>query len=388
MIERKHLETIADKLSIFPAVGILGPRQIGKTTLALEIAKERPSVYLDLEDYTDVAKLSDPKAYFQMYSDKLIILDEIQRIPELFLTLRGVIDANRRAGRKNAQFLILGSASVELLRQSTESLAGRISYLELGPIAPTEVSDPLILDKLWLRGGFPDSLLAKDDRASVDWRMSFIKTYLERDIPQFDMRIPSETLRRLWIMLAHSQGGLFNASKLATSLNLSSHTVSRYTDLMNDLFLVRKIAPWSANIGKRLVKSPKVYVRDSGILHALLGIKTFEELLVHPVFGMSWEGYVIDHLISFLPMGSECYFYRTARGAEIDLIIISPDGSKNAIEIKHSADSTPARGFYEACQDIDPDFKYMVYNGDEEFPMKNGVTAIGLKALMQKISAE
>ncbi len=380
------MTTIENKLSSFSAVGILGPRQIGKTTLALEVSKSKDSIYLDLEDYTDLAKLGDPKAYFQLHSDKLIILDEIQKKPELFQTLRGVIDENRRGGRKFGQFLILGSASLDLLRHSNESLAGRISYLELGPITVAEVTGTQLASKLWLRGGFPDSLLAANDLVSLDWRLSFIKTYLERDIPQFDMRIPSETLRRLWIMLAHLQGGLFNASKLAASLGLSSQTVGRYTDLLADLFLVGKLKPWHANVGKRLVKSPKIYIRDSGVLHGLLNIRTYEDLLVHPVFGMSWEGYVIDNLISFLPMGAEHYFYRTARGAEIDLVVLMPDSRKIAIEIKHSAGATPARGFYEACQDIKPTHKFMVYNGEEKFPMKNDVTAIGLRELMEELS--
>jgi len=388
MINRKYLSIVEDKLSNFSAVALLGPRQIGKTTLARTLAEQRPSVYLDLENYRDLAKLDDPVAYLSSFSGKLIILDEIQRKPELFATLRGLIDEGRRAGHKFGQFLILGSASLDLLRQASESLAGRIAYVEMSGVSVIEIdSESETSERLWVRGGFPDSYLASSSSLSMDWRLTFIKTYLERDIPQFGPRIPAETLRRLWTMLAHTQGSPVNASRLAASLDLSGRTIGRYIDLLTDLFLVSQLPPWHENVGKRLVKSPKIYVRDSGILHALLNITSLEDLLSHPVLGSSWEGFVIDNLTSFLPIGSEYYFYRTARGAEIDLILKLPDRRLLAIEIKRSSIPKTRRGFYEGCKDIGPTHKYVVYNGDERFLMKNNVWAISLADLMREIVA-
>jgi len=388
MINRKYLSIVEDKLSNFSAVALLGPRQIGKTTLARTLAEQRPSVYLDLENYRDLAKLDDPVAYLSSFSGKLIILDEIQRKPELFATLRGLIDEGRRAGHKFGQFLILGSASLDLLRQASESLAGRIAYVEMRGISVIEIdSESETSERLWMRGGFPDSYLASSSSLSMDWRLTFIKTYLERDIPQFGPRIPAETLRRLWTMLAHTQGSPVNASRLAASLDLSGRTIGRYIDLLTDLFLVSQLPPWHENVGKRLVKSPKIYVRDSGILHALLNITSLEDLLSHPVLGSSWEGFVIDNLTSFLPIGSEYYFYRTARGAEIDLILKLPDRRLLAIEIKRSSIPKTRRGFYEGCKDIGPTHKYVVYNGDERFLIKNNVCAISLADLMREIVA-
>ena len=388
MINRKYLSIVEDKLRNFSAVALLGSRQIGKTTLARTLAEQQPSVYLDLENYRDLAKLDDPVAYLSSFSDKLIILDEIQRKPELFATLRGLIDEGRRSGHKFGQFLILGSASLDLLRQASESLAGRIAYVEMGGVSVIEIdSKSETNERLWMRGGFPDSYLASSSSLSMDWRLTFIKTYLERDIPQFGPRIPAETLRRLWTMLAHTQGSPVNASRLAASLDLSGRTIGRYIDLLTDLFLVSQLPPWHENVGKRLVKSPKIYVHDSGILHALLNLTSLEDLLSHPVLGSSWEGFVIDNLTSFLPIGSEYYFYRTARGAEIDLILKLPDRRLLAIEIKRSSIPKTRRGFYEGCKDIGPTHKYVVYNGDERFLMKNNVWAISLADLMREIVA-
>ena len=386
MIKREWLSIVCSKLEQFPAVGLLGARQIGKTTLALEIGKLRPSIYLDLENSRDLVKLSDSISYFESHQDKLIILDEIQRQPELFATLRGVIDDRRRQGQRTGQFLILGSSSIDLLKQSSESLAGRICYIEMGPFSVDEVSlDKLTRQQLWLRGGFPDSFLAKNNQSSLDWRYAFIKTYLERDIPQLGPRIPTETLKRLWTMLAHSQGSLLNASKLATNLSVSSQTISRYIDLLTDLFLVRQLKPWFTNTKKRLIKSPKIYVRDSGIVHALLNIQDDEALLSHPVLGYSWEGFVIDNLLSCLPSHTDGYFYRTVRGAEIDLFIQLPNNQSMAIEIKHSSTPKIERGFYEACGDLNPTFRYVVYQGEEKFSLQKDIYAIGLRALMQEI---
>jgi uncharacterized protein len=385
---RKYLQIVTEKLKNFPVVGLLGARQIGKTTLAQMIAANCPSVYLDLENYQDLAKLENPIAYFELHADKLIILDEVQRKPELFSVLRGLVDKGRRSGRKYGQFLVLGSASLELLRQSSESLAGRIVYVEMSSISVAEIkNDRKFFRELWLRGGFPDSLLAKSVSISMEWRQAFIKTYLERDIPQFiSLRFPAETLSRLWTMLAHLQGTQVNLSRMAGSLGISGQTVGRYIDLLVDLFLVRRLMPWHNNIGKRLVRSPKIYVRDSGILHALLNISSIDGLLGHPVVGTSWEGFVIDNLLSFLPIGAESYFYATARGAEIDLIIKHPSGELLAIEIKRSLFPKANKGFYEVCKDINPTRRYIVYDGDEKFLLRDNIYAIGLRELLESIS--
>ena len=386
MIKREWLQITLKQLNQFPAVGLLGARQIGKTTLALEVSKLQPAIYLDLENERDLIKLSDPLSYFESHQDKLIILDEIQRCPELFSTLRVIIDQKRRQWQRVGQFLILGSASIELLKQSSESLAGRICYIEMGPLSASEVKHDIITSQqLWLRGGFPDRFLAAKDQSSLDWRYAFIKTYLERDIPQFGPKIPTETLKRLWIMLAHSQGSLLNAAKLATSLSISSQTVSRYIDLLTDLFLVRKLRPWSNNTKKRLIKSPKIYVRDSGIVHALLNIQDNDMLLSHPVLGYSWEGFVIDNLLTCLPSNSDYYFYRTVVGAEIDLLIQLPNNKTIAIEIKHSSIPKIERGFHEACNDLNPTYRYVVYQGQEKFKLKDDIYAIDLLGLMHEL---
>jgi predicted AAA+ superfamily ATPase len=386
MIVRKCLGVVEKKLSQFSAVGLVGARQTGKTTLAKEIAAKRPSLYLDLENYRDLGKLDDPLSYFESHQDKLIILDEVQRKPDLFMTLRGHIDERRRRGQKYGQFLILGSASLDLLRQSSESLAGRIAYVDMHPLNIIEIpSTYQDANQLWLWGGFPDSYLAPSAEASLEWRLAFIKTYLERDIPQFGPRIPSEALRRLWTMLAHLQGTLLNAAKLSANLGLSGQTINRYIDLLVDLFLIRKLSPWHGNVGKRLVRSPKIYVRDSGILHALLGIQTLDDILSHAVLGQSWEGFVIDNLLSSLPFVEQPYFYRTSRGAEIDLVIKFPDQRLLAIEIKKSSAPKISPGFLIACQDIKPTHRYVVYGGDDQFSLGHETTAISLAGLIKEI---
>lgn len=379
MIERRIASELEERIDSSPAVALLGPRQVGKTTLAIDIGKTRPSLYLDLESDAARAKLSEPELYLAQHADKLVILDEVHRLPDLFQILRGLIDSGRRAGRRSGQFLLLGSASIDLLKQSGESLAGRITYLEMQPIDGLEVV-PNNLQALWLRGGFPDSLLAATDRASLRWRQDFIRTYLERDIPQLGPRIPAETLRRFWTMLAHHQSGLLNAAELARSLGVDGKTVASYLDLLVDLLLVRRLEPWHANLGKRLVKSPKVYVRDSGITHALLGLGTADQLLGHPIVGASWEGFVVETLIAASPHGTTANFYRTAAGAEIDLLITPPGRKPWAIEIKRSLAPKVEKGFYLACEDIQPERRIVVYPGTETFPMKNEVTAMPLWA--------
>lgn len=379
MIDRSIEPRLGHLLDTSPAVALIGPRQVGKTTLALDIGEKRPSIYLDLESDADRAKLGEPELYLAQHSDKLVILDEVHRLPNLFQNLRGIIDRSRRAGRRSGQFLLLGSASIELLKQSGETLAGRIAYLEMHPIDGLEVGAEA-LEGLWLRGGFPDSFLAPDDRASLRWRQDFIRTYLERDIPQLGPRIAAETLRRFWTMLAHRQSGLLNAAELARSLGVDGKTVAAYLDLLVDLLLVRRLEPWHANVGKRLVKSPKIYVRDSGLAHALLGLGTGEQLLGHPVAGASWEGFVVETLIAAAPAGSEAHFYRTAAGAEIDLLLTLPGRRPFAIEIKRSLTPTVEKGFYLACEDLSPERRIVVYPGRESFPLKNDVTAMPLKA--------
>ena len=386
MIKRHIATELAELVDTNPAVVLLGPRQVGKTTIALELAQNRPSIYLDLESDADRAKLSDPELYLAGHADKLVILDEVHRLPDLFQNLRGLIDRGRREGRKTGRYLLLGSASIDLLKQSGETLAGRIAYLEMQPIDASEIALTSVND-LWVRGGFPDSLLASSDRASLRWRQNFIRTYLERDIPQLGPRIPAETLRRFWTMLAHHQAGLLNAASLARSLGVDGKTIAAYLDLLVDLLLVRRLEPWHANAGKRLVKSPKVYVRDSGLAHALLGIGSLEELLAHPVAGSSFEGFVIETLAAVAPHGSECHFYRTAAGAEIDLLITLPGGKLWAIEIKRSLSPKVEKGFHLACDDLKPARRFVVYPGSERYPLNTETDALSLTALAEDLAA-
>ncbi|NND17695.1 MAG: ATP-binding protein, partial [Silicimonas sp.] len=332
MIERRHRKSVEVALESQAGIVLLGPRQVGKTTLAQDIAESRDAVYLDMERIADRQVLEEPDLYLDEQVGRLVVIDEVQLMPDLFKALRGQIDRRRRQGHRTGQFLLLGSASNTLLHQSAESLAGRVSYHELTPFMLPEIGVEA-MSALWLRGGFPDSFLAKSDRASLNWREDFIRTYLERDIPSFGLRIPAETLRRFWTMLAHEQGGLLNAAKLAGNLGVSGQSVARYLDLLVDLMLVRRLPPWHSNAGKRLVKSPKVYIRDPGLCHALLGIETQEDLLGHPVVGGSWEGFCIENLIAAAPRGSEASFYRSSAGAEIDLVLKLPRGQIWAIEI-------------------------------------------------------
>jgi predicted AAA+ superfamily ATPase len=384
---KRHLEArIQADLDTQAAVALLGPRQVGKTTLALAIAVARPSIYLDLEDPADRDKLADPALYLAQHEDKLVILDEIQNAPDLFGTLRGIIDKGRRKGHRSGRFLLLGSASIDLLRQSSESLAGRIAYRELTPIDISEIGLAQ-QSGLWLRGGFPQSFLATNDASSLDWRRDFLRTYLTRDIPALEPRYPAETLRRLWTMLAHAQGTLLNASRLATSLSVSSPTVTRYVDLLVDLLLVRRLAPFHANLGKRLVKSPKTYVRDSGVLHALLAVPTTSALFDHPIVGASWEGFVVETLINCAPAWTTPFFYRTSAGAEIDLLLELPGSRLWAIEIKRSLSPKVERGFHIACDDLKPARRLVVYAGDERVPMPHDVEAIGLHSLAAELAA-
>jgi len=388
MIPRRIERIVREALDRQAAVALVGPRQVGKTTLARSIAEDVPSVYLDLEAPEDRRKLADPALFLREYEDRLVVLDEIHRTPEVFQVLRGLIDEGRRRGRRTGRFLLLGSASMDLLRQSGESLAGRITYVDMGPIDVLEAgpadSD---MNALWVRGGFPDSYLASDEQESLQWRKDFIRTYLERDVPMLGPRIPAETLERLWTMLAHGQGALLNASQLASALMASAQTVTRYVDLLVDLLLVRRLRPFHSNQGKRLVKAPKIYVRDSGIVHALLNIGDRTMLAGHPVVGASWEGFIIENLINAAPARTVPGFYRTAAGAEIDLVLELPGGRLWAIEIKRGLAPKLEKGFHHAREDLRPERSFVLYSGTERYSVGAGVEAVGLSQLATTLAA-
>ncbi len=388
MIPRQALIQLKDKLRQAPAVVLLGPRQVGKTTLALEAARDWPeqAVYLDLERPADRLKLDDADGFLRMQGHKLVILDEIHRMPGLFEILRGIIDERRRAGQRFGHFLLLGSASLDLMQQSSETLAGRVAYLEVTPVNVLELEGQAEnADALWLRGGFPDSLLAATDAASLSWREDFVRSYLQRDVPMFAPRLPAETIGRLWTMLAHQQGALLQQSRLASGLGVSSPALERYIDLLVDLQLVRRLRPWSGNVGKRLVKAPKVYVRDSGLVHGLLGLRSLNDLVGHPVCGPSYEGFCIENLIA--AAGTQCtpYAYRTHAGAEIDLVLEKSGQPWMAVEIKRSMTPTLSKGFDIACDDLGITRRHVVYPGAERFPMRHGATAISLAELMREL---
>lgn len=380
MIKRIVNKKVLTALSRQAAVALIGPRQVGKTTLAIDIAQDRRSVYLDLEAIQDREKLRNPVLFLSKNENRLVILDEIHRMPELFQTLRGLIDLGRRKGLRTGRYLILGSASIDLLRQSGETLAGRIEYIDMTPLTllETNTSKESYPAQLWLRGGFPDSYLASSDADSYAFRRNFIRTYLERDVPQFGPRIPAETLERLWIMLAHNQGQLLNASALAKSLSISAPTVSSYIDLLCDLLLVRRLPSLHTNVKKRLVKAPRIYIRDSGITHALLGIVDYNQLSGHPVFGSSWEGFVIETLLSAAPPATKASFYRTSAGAEIDLILEFPGGEKWAIEVKSGLGPKLTKGFHHSIKDINPQKSFVVHAGPERYPITETSDAISL----------
>ena len=371
-IEAKLLENIQD----YPLVALLGPRQVGKSTLAKKIQKEiKASIYLDLEKQSDLKKLDDPEVFFDHNKSKFICMDEIQLLPEIFSVLRSVIDERG----KNTQFLILGSASRDLIKQSSESLAGRISYLEISPFTLAELKAGEVIP-LWIRGGYPRSFLHKTDQKSFEWRENYIKTFLERDIPQLGFSIPAAIIGRLWKMLAHNQGQTLNSSKLGSSLGVSSHTVNSYIDVLEQTFLVRKLLPFEANIKKKYIKSPKVYIRDSGLLHALLGIETLNDLLGHPVCGASFEGFVIENIISNFNRWNFS-FYRTKSGAEIDLVM-SKGNRVVAIEIKTSKAPKIEKGFWSAVEDIQATEKYVIAQVDSKYPIKNGVVVMNLNQFL------
>jgi len=388
MLYRRNINGLKAALARQAAAALVGPRQVGKTTLALQLADEVPSVYIDLEATQDRLKLREASLFLSQFEDRLVVIDEIHRMPELFATLRSLIDRGRRKGRRTGRFLLLGSASLDLLRQSGETLAGRIAHVELDPFDVLEAAQSTAdVANLWVRGGFPDSALAANDHLSFAWRRDFLRSYLERDIPMLGPQIPFETLERFWTMLAHSQGALLNASRLASALMVSGQTIGRYVDLLVDLLLVRRLVPFGGNAGKRVVKSPKVYVRDSGVVHALLGIGDFNALSGHPVAGMSWEGFVIENLVNVAPDRTIPSFYRTSAGAEIDLLLEIPGHGLWAIDIKRGLSARPEKGFYIACDDLRPARRFALNAGEERYRITHNTEVIGLRELAGELAA-
>jgi predicted AAA+ superfamily ATPase len=390
MIERHLQREIEARLRTSSSVVLLGPRQVGKTTLARGIAARRGAraVYIDLERPADRRRLEDADTFLRAQAGKLVVIDEIHRAPDLFQILRGVIDDRRAARDRTGHFLLLGSASLDLMRQSTESLAGRVGYVELGPIEVAELpAGRVTAEELWTRGGFPLSLLAESDADSLTWRRDFLRSYLERDVPMFAPRLPAETIGRLWGMLAHGQGTLLNQSRLAASLGVRAPAVGRYVDLLVDLLLVRRLRSWSGNVGKRLVRAPKIYVRDSGLVHALLELESWHDLIGHPVAGASWEGFVIDNLLAAAGESRVPYFFRTEDGAEIDLLFERGGRIELAIEIKRTSAPELSKGFRLGCAALKPKGAFVVHGGSEEWPMRDGVVAISLGGLMRRLES-
>ena len=383
MIKRSLENKLIDAINNMPVVALLGPRQVGKTTLALEVAKliGKDSHYLDLELDSDIAKLSDAQAYLERFKNKLLVIDEVQRQPDLFRLLRSLVDVRKRAGERTAQFLLLGSSSRDLIQHSSETLAGRIRFIELSPFSASELSIQdgyqYDMEEHWLRGGFPDSYLATSNDQSWSWRGDFISSYIERDIPLMGPHIQSTTMRRLWTMLAHNNGQQANYSKLGESIGVNYKTIKSYIDTLSDFYMVRQLQPWSGNSKKRLVKAPKVYLRDSGIAHRFLTITDFESLLGHPVVGASWEAFVIENILGQLSDKWRYSYYRTSAQAEIDLVLEGPNQIW-AIEIKRSLSPSVSKGFYYACDDINATHKFIIYPGEDSYPTINNVEVVGL----------
>ena len=384
MIPRILSNDVKNALEHNPVVGLLGSRQVGKTTLLGELKGtfQRELVYLDLEKPSDVNKLSEPELYFNSKKNALFVIDEVQRKPELFPLIRVLTDERKI----NGQFILSGSASPHLIRMASESLAGRVKYFNLSPLNILEItavygSNTDIINRLWIRGGYPRSFLAGTDANSFDWRMNFIQTYLERDIPQLGLRIPSSRLRQFWTLLAHVHAQVWNASTLAQSMGLSGKTVNHYLDILEDTFLIRRLLPFQANVKKRLVKSPKVYFVDSGLQLALLNVQNFDQLFSNPILGASWEGFVMQQILEQKPQDWSAYYYRTQAGAEVDLVLVPPQGKPVPVEIKHSLSPTIGRGFRESFADLEAQSGYFVYSGKEQFPLAKNITAIGINDL-------
>ncbi len=382
-IDRILTESVKQRLKSMPAAAILGPRQCGKSTLAKKIIEGfNDAMYIDLERPSDSSKLRDPEAFFRLNKGKIICLDEIQRAPELFPVLRSIIDAEDR----NGQLIILGSASPELIKQSSETLAGRIAYLELTPFLLGEVAasqSTAALRELWLRGGYPRSFLAGDNQASFSWRFDFIRTFLERDIPQLGFQIPAKKLERFWQMCAHVHGQLLNSSKLGESLGVSNHTIRSYIDILDHTFVLRVLQPYAANLKKRLVKSPKIYIRDSGLLHALLAIESHNDLLGHPVYGASWEGFVLENIISSLPQW-KAGFYRTASGSELDLVL-EKGQRRVAVECKASTSPEVTKQFWNALRDLDIKDAWIVAPVEKQYTIAEHTTVAPIRTVVDAL---
>lgn len=379
MIRRELEPQIRSFLEQFPVVGVIGPRQVGKTTLAKEIGKiankeGKPPIYLDLELPSDLAKLGNPELFLESHGNDLVIIDEIQRKPELFPLLRALVDKDKKPGR----FLVLGSANLSTLRGISESLAGRIAYVELTTFLRSEIGNNVDIKKHWLLGGYPDAILSKADASAFKWLGALIRSYLERDLPLLGFRIPSLELRRFWTMLAHSHGGLWNAQKLASSFGVTPPTMTHYRSILEQMLLIRTIYPWHSNIGKRLVKSPVVYISDSGILHSLLGIEDFDGLLSHPIAGKSWEGFVIEQIIGFSKGEFSASFFKTYAGAEMDLVLHKGQKVLAAIEIKLGLTPKVGKGFHNSRKDLGNPPSWIIYSGDERYQIDTGVEVIGL----------
>lgn len=392
MLRRLLEDKIIQALTTMPVVAILGPRQVGKTTLALEIANnklDKDVVYLDLERDSDLGRLNEPETYLQRFANKLLIIDEVQRKPDLFRTLRSLVDERKRAGERAGQFLLLGSASRDLIQHSSETLAGRIRFLELSPFSIFELlsnaPQDFDIEKLWMRGGFPDSYLAGDDDESWDWRSDFIASYVERDIPLMGPKVPATRMKRFWTMLAHWHGQQVNMSSLGKSLEVDHKTIRFYLDILTDFYMVRQLQPWAGNTRKRLVKSPKVYLRDSGLLHVLLNISDYETLLGHPVLGASWEGFVLESIIQSLSNKWQYSYYRTSGQTELDLVLEGPKNEVFAIEIKRSIAPKVSKGFHSASDDIKATRKFVVYPGEDRFPLGHDTDAINLNAFFVEL---
>lgn len=394
MIQRALFKKLEKSLNSVPIVALLGSRQVGKTTLAKQLADQfhKTATYIDLESDADYNKLTDAESYLKRFDGELLIIDEVQRKKDLFRILRSIVDRRKSKGERTGHFLLLGSASKDLLQESSESLAGRIRYLELTPFTVWELSTQnkksFDLENLWFRGGYPDSYLAPNDEESWNWRSDFISTYVERDIPNMGVGISPERLNRFWKMIAHYHGNQVNFSELGRSMEMSHSTIKNYLDVLTEFYMIRQLNPWSGNIKKRLVKSPKIYIRDSGILHRLLRLSKFDALLSHPSVGASWEGFVAENIINTLNDQWEYSYFRTATQVEIDLVLITPENKVWAVEIKRSSSPKLGKGFYEACRDIKADQKWVIIPDNERYPLKDEVEVIGVIEFLSHIKRQ
>lgn len=383
MIDRKITAEVVENMHYFPAIGIIGPRQVGKTTLAKKLQKhlQKPSVYLDLELDEDLIRLQNAQSYLQSHQDKCVIIDEIQLMPRLFPLLRALIDQLRVPAR----FLILGSASPAIIRQSSETLAGRIAYNELAPLSLSEIQPVGIpMTAHWFRGGFPNALLAPTDEVANTWLRNFASTFMEKDLKAMGYEISAQMMSKLYRMVAHVHGQIQNASSLSQALGISSPTVTKYLDLLEGGFLIRRLEPYYVNLGKRLVKSPKIYFRDSGLLHQLASISSFEALQGNQLIGASWEGYVIEQIQRALNQSWQLYYYRTIAGAETDLVLISPNGVMTCVEIKYSTAPVITKGFYQSMNDLNPTHQYVIVPSGPPYFFNDKLKVCSLKDFLEQ----